>query len=233
MYIVVPSGAFALYKIVNYFSGEDATTSSGGVTTSSGYTKEMKYPALMDAILKGESVGYNDHNYYNPSLRGYVQGKWGNKYSLLTKNLSEYTIGEIMAFQKNSRSTSAGQLWATGRYQIIPSTLLGIYKDAGLKLTDKFSPSNQDKLGMALLRKRPDAWKYLTKKVSDTDTNLLSAAKGIAMEWSSVGVPYDMRGHFKNVVKNESYYARYGGGGDVASTPTEKVQKALKEGRKA
>jgi len=230
MFIVVPSGAFALYKIVNYFSGDNAVTSSGNVKSKSGYTSEMKYPKLMDAVLSGEASGYNDHNYYNPSLRGYVQGKWGNKYSLLTKNLVDYTISEILSFQSNSRNTSAGQLWAVGRYQIIPTTLRATYPSAGLKLTDKFSPSNQDKLGMALLRKRPKTWSYLTKKTNDTATSLNAAALDLAMEWSSIGVPYSLLGHWKvNVAKNESYYKPQ----DRATTPTEKIQNALKESRNA
>jgi len=225
VYILAVGGVYALYKIVTYFSGED-------VDTDSGYTKEMKYPKLMDKILTNESITYNDHNYYKGgTLVGYVQGSFGYKYGGLAKNLSDYTLGEVMDFQKNSRASSYGQLWATGRYQIIPTTLSGTYQSAGLKLTDKYNATNQDKLGMALLKKRPNAWKYLTKQVEDTNKNLLAAAKDIAMEWSSVGVPYDMQGHYKPIKKNESYYARYGGGGDVAKTPTETIQKLLKEAR--
>jgi hypothetical protein len=224
LYLLAAGGIYSLYKIVTYFSGDDLGTS--------GYTKEMKYPDLMDKILLNESGTYNDHNYYkNGNLVGYVQGRFGTKYGALTKNLSDYTLGEVMGFQKNARSSSYGQLWATGRYQIIPTTLAGTYGAAGLKLNDKYSHSNQDKLAMALLKGRTDAWNYLTKKVSDTTANLNAAAKAIAMEWSSVGVPYDMQGFYKWVKKNESYYARYGGGGDVANTRTEDIQKALKKAR--
>jgi muramidase (phage lysozyme) len=226
LYLVAVGGAYSLYKIVTYFSGDDISTN--------GYTKEMKYPKLMDKILENESGTYNDHNYYkNSQLIGYVQGRFGTKYGALTKNLSDYTLGEVMGFQKNARSSSYGQLWATGRYQIIPSTLAGTYVRAGLTLADKYSPANQDKLAMALLQGRTDTWNYLTKKVSDTTANLNAAAKAIAMEWSSVGVPYDMQGHYKWVKKNESYYATYGGSGDVARTKTEDIQKFLKEARKS
>lgn len=225
VYVLAVAGTYALYKMVKYFSGED-------IDTNTGYTTEMKYPKLMDKILTNESVTYNDHNYYKGgTLMGYVQGQFGNKYGALTKNLSDYTIGEVMNLQKNSRASSYGQLWATGRYQTIPITLAGTYQSAGLKSTDLFNATNQDKIGMALLKKRPYAWKYITKQVPDTNANLLAAAKDIAMEWSSVGVPYPMQGHYKYLNKNESYYSRVGGGGDVAKTPTETIQKLLKEAR--
>jgi|694.fasta_scaffold25981_3 hypothetical protein len=227
MYVVVPVGAISLYKIVNYFSG--GGTSDKSVSKATGYTKYMKYPELMNAILKGESNSYNDHNYYNPNLQGYVQGRWGRKYPAFTKNLSDYTIGEIIAFQNQSRSGGAGQLWAVGKYQIIPSTLKGSYAVSGLKLSDKFSPENQDKIGMALLKLRPKAWNYLTKKVGDTQDNLNSAALDIAMSWSSVGVPYALKGFWGvPVTKNESYYKPY----DRATTDTTSIQKYLRTSRK-
>jgi hypothetical protein len=219
--LLAVGGAYSLYKIVTYFSSDD-------IDNKSGYTSEMKYPVLMNAILKGESSGYNDHNYYSPSLNGYVEGKWGRKYGSFTKNLSDYTIGEIIGFQNRSRSGGSGQLWAVGRYQIIPTTLNGSYAIAGLRLTDKFSPENQDKIGMALLKQRPKAWSYLTKRVNDTQENLNSAALDMAMSWSSVGVPYALRGHWGvPVSKNESYYKPY----DRASTDTTLVQNALKKSR--
>lgn len=220
--ILAVGGVYSLYKIVTYFSGEDVS--------ELGFTKEMKYPELMAAILKGESRTYNDHNYYNPSLGGYSEGQWGRKYSALTKDLSEYTIGEIQAFQRNSRSSSAGQLWAVGKYQMIPTTFATMITKAGLKSTDKFSPLNQDKMGMQLLKNRANAWKFITKQVSDNQTNLNAAAFDIAQEWSSVGMPYARMGHWGvPVVKNESYYKPT----DRASNSTESVQKALKEARNA
>lgn len=230
MWVAVPIGTYSLYKIVSFFSKQGGT----GVNTKvveGGYTKKMKYPTLMDTILKGESHSYNDHNYYKGgSLNGYVQGKYGRKYGALLKNLSDYTIGEIMAWQANSRSSDYGQLWAVGRYQIIPVTLKGAVAKAGLKSTDKFSPENQDKLGMALLQGRPNAWKYISKQVPDTAANLQAAAFDLAREWSSVGMPFATTGFWRVPVGvNESYYKP----NDRATTKTEDIQKALKKSRTA
>jgi hypothetical protein len=233
-YVLAVGGVFALYKIVKYFSGDDlkpVKDDEGNKTVITGFTKEMKYPRLMNEILKGESGGYNDHNYYKGgSLGGYVQGKYGRKYSALTKNLSDYTIGQVIQFQNNSRSGQYGQLWAVGRYQIIPTTLTGTYKTAGLKLTDKFSPANQDKLAMALLKGRTSVWNYLTKKVEDTASNRSSAALGIAKTWSSVGVPSANISFWGlPIFKNDSFYAPK----DKATTKTERIQELLKISRGA
>lgn len=232
MYVSLPIGGVSLYVIYRYLTNTGKIkpiVAKKSKLDASGYTKEMKYPALMNVILKGEAGGYNDHNYYTTGsvLRGYVQGKWGTKYSLLKKDMTEYTIGEILGFQSHARD-NVGQLWATGRYQIIPSTLAGNYKAAGLTWSDKYSPENQDKIAMQILKGKPTAWKYLTKQIPDTAANLQAAAFDISQVWSSVGVPYPMRGYWGvPLVKNDSYYKPH----DRGSTTTEKTQTALKESR--
>ena len=86
---------------------------------------------FFDIALAGESKTYNDHNWYtNNGLKGFIEGRGKSPYSLLSKDLSKYTIGEIKSFQSNPRN-SVGQLWATGRYQIIPNTLEGSVKKSG------------------------------------------------------------------------------------------------------
>jgi hypothetical protein len=172
--------------------------------------------------LKGEGKTYNDHNWYSSSgLKGYVQGSYGKPYSLLKKPLSDYTIGEIMNFQSRGRD-NVGQLWATGRYQIIPSTLKGIYQQAGLKTTDLYSPANQDKLGWQLLMNRTPIKNYLTGSVPDTTANLEKASLSMAQIWSSIGVPYFVNGK----LKNQSYYPK-----DKATTKTEEIQASLRSYR--
>jgi len=55
---------------------------------------------FFDVILKGESKTYNDHNWYTPNgLKGFIEGRSSSPYPLLTKPLSEYTIGEVKEFQ--------------------------------------------------------------------------------------------------------------------------------------
>ena len=133
-----------------------------------------------------------------------------------------------MEFQRRARD-NYGQLWATGLYQIIPDTLSTTLASAGVKSSDRYDVETQDKLGMALLRGRPNLWAYLTGKVPDTDANVNKAALDIAMTWSSVGVPYDMRGRRMYIKRGMSYYH---GGGDRAATSPDDVIKALKLSRR-
>lgn len=183
---------------------------------------------FFETILKGESKTYNDHNYYTSGgLRGFIEGAWGKKYSLLNKPLSEYTVGEVIEFQNKSRD-STGQLYATGRYQIIPKTLKSVVQRLGLSLSTKYDKETQDAMGLNLLTERKPTSDYVKSKNEDNKANLENAAKSVSMIWSSVGVPYDMTGHHNWVTKGQSYYHRASGGGDKASVKTELIQEKLK-----
>lgn len=192
-------------------------------------TLQNKLNKFFDVILKGESKTYNDHNYYTwDGLKGHVEGSWGTPYRALDgKKISQLTIGDVKALQSRSRD-SVGQLWATGRYQIIPDTLKGLQNS--LKLSDNvlYDQKTQDAMGYRLLTERKDIRNYIEKKVDDTQENLEKAALQVAMIWSSVGVPFDTQGRHARIVKNQSYYS---GGGDKASVKTEDAQRALKDFR--
>jgi hypothetical protein len=191
--------------------------------------KEEVISNFFDSVLKGESKTYNDYNWYTSGgLRGYIQGQSSSKYPYLKKPLSEYTIGEIKAFQSKPRDAN-GQLWATGKYQIIPSTLKGLISRSGLKDTDLYNKANQDKLGFQLLLGRKALSDYINGRSQDTLANVQNASLDVAKIWSSVGVPFPMKGAIKQLAKNESYYS---GGGDRASTDTEVIQNKLRELRK-
>lgn len=185
---------------------------------------------FFDIALAGESKTYNDHNWYtNSGLKGYIEGRGNSAYPLLSKDLTKLTIGEVKALQSNQRDSN-GQLWATGRYQIIPNTLIGSVKKAGLSDNDLYNEKNQDKLGLSLLDARSSIRKYIRQEIPDTKENLESASLSMAKIWSSIGVPYPLQGRNKFVDKNQSYYA---GGGDKASETTEAVQSALKKLRES
>ena len=196
--------------------------SSGGGLFSSGEWKYSKYPLLWDVILGGESKTWNDYNFYNPSLNSRLRTSDTAPFS--NKNLTEMTINEVMAYQNKSRYSDTGQLWATGRFQIIPDTLKGTVARTGLKGSDKYNEKNQQKLADSLIDVRSALRNYLNGTVADTSANLKAAALDVARTWSSVGIPYNI-GTKKY---NQSYYAK-----DTASVSTEKVQDILKKQRKA
>jgi hypothetical protein len=117
--------------------------------------------------------------------------------------------------QAQSRYGANGQLWATGRYQIIPSTLIYLQKFTGISDSALYGKVTQDRLANALISTKRDLNNYLTGKVADTDANLKAAALAVAQIWSSVGQPSN----------NKSYY------GENAVVSTLDVQKVLKSYR--
>ena len=200
------SGVYLIYRLINKY-------------------KFSKYPLLWDIVLKGESKTSNDYNYYtNSGLKSRLNTK--NTLPFSQKLLTEMSVGEVIGFQSMSRS-GPGQLFATGKYQIIPETLSGFYGKAGLNRGSKYSERNQTKIADALIDAEKTLPKYLNRKIPDTDNNLKLAALDIATIWSSLGVPYSLT-NYKGVYRpyNFSYY-----GGDKASVSTETVQKILRKQR--
>lgn len=180
-----------------------------------GFSFVAKYPRLYALVTKGESKTYNDYNFYNVSgLKSNVAGS-GSKYPLLNRPLSTYTVGQVKDMQAQARYGANGQLWATGRYQIIPSTLIYLQRFTGVSDSALYNKVTQDRLGNALIATKPALNNYLTGKVADTDFNLRAAALAVAQIWSSVGQPSN----------NQSYY------GENATTSTYDVQKVLRSYR--
>ena len=185
---------------------------------NNGYSYAAKYPRLYTLVTRGESKTYNDYNFYTISgLKGNVDGK-GSKYPLIKRPLSTYSIGRVKEMQAENRYGVNGQLHATGRYQIIPTTLIAMQKIAKLSDSATYNQVNQDKLANALILDKKALNNYLTGKVPDTDTNLRAAALGVAQIWSSVGQPSN----------NKSYYDSKG---DKATVSTYEVQKMLRSYR--
>ena len=91
------------------------------------------------------------------------------------------TIGDV------KRAQAAGQFFAVGAAQFIPTTLP--IAQAAAKLPDSalFSPDNQDRMATALLLggKRPALAAYLLGKSDDLD----AAQTDMAKEWASVPLP--------------------------------------------
>jgi len=182
---------------------------------NTGFSYAAKYPRLYALVTRGESKTYNDYNFYTISgLKSNVDGK-GSKYPLLNRALSSYTVGAIKKMQAENRYDTNGQLYATGRYQIIPSTLIFTQKLASISDSAIYDNITQDKLANALIASKSALNNYLTGKVADTDTNLRAAALGVAQIWSSVGQPSN----------NKSYY------GENATVSTTEVQKMLRSYR--
>lgn len=125
----------------------------------------------LDIISKYESPGaeYNAMN-QGTDARGNILGS-GDSKTIIKKALTSMTIGEIIDRQNEKKYPRNANpdlgIHAAGRYQIIGNTLPEAMRGAGLKPTDMFSPENQDKMGIYLLKTGgPGKWEGLKKATS-------------------------------------------------------------------
>jgi muramidase (phage lysozyme) len=147
---------------------------------------------------------------------------YGHNQDKLTKPITEMTLNELMENQKGF--TKAFGSSASGKYQFMKATLEDLQRELGLRGTQIMDPNLQDRLGYHLLRRRGyDRW--VEEKIDDEDFMI-----GLAKEWASFPVPYDMQGHKRKVKKGQSYYA--GDGVNKALIGVDEVKEKLKEARK-
>jgi hypothetical protein len=116
--------------------------------------------------------------------------------------LSKMTVGQVMDLQARK------ELFAVGRYQIIPQTLASLIKAGVAKREDQFSPVIQDKLAMELINRR------LKAAGSDPMQQQLELSK----EFAAIADPRT----------GKSFYE--GKAGNKASISTETMQAALRGG---
>jgi hypothetical protein len=190
------------------------TTALGGALASS----LTGNSPLADLISRGESASAGNYNAAN-----YDGGK--KAYKAGEKDLTGMTIGDLQSAQTNK------EIFAAGRYQIVPKTMKGAVEKLGLKSTDKFDEVMQDRIFNEYLTgvKRPEIQSFLSgNKTADIDAAVLS----LAQEFASVGVPKAMditddHGNRK-LSPGDGYYSGVGGNpkGTASITP-EQARAAL------
>jgi hypothetical protein len=102
------------------------------------------------------------------------------------------TIREVLAWQ--DRIDPLYRSEAAGRYQILEDTLRDLYAEAGMTLDSKFDKAGQDRLAMALLKRR-GLDKFLHGYLS-----VNKFCNELAKEWASLPVVDGPK-------KGRSYYA--------------------------
>ena len=136
------------------------------------------YKPILDLIASKESANDTVHNGYDSLNTGGTDGghtAYGSSTGTkkFQKPLTEMTVEEVMNLQND------GVLHATGRYQIIRSTLANVVRQVGLDpKTTKYDEATQDLLAIHLL------WGRVGKQLS-TDGQALV---GLGQEW--VGLQY-------------------------------------------
>jgi hypothetical protein len=181
---------------------------------------------LLDLIASGEG----DYTSVNRGRAGDSPGDWAKKN--LGKSITEMSIKEVRQHQGGRTSDcwyngtkGKANLFAVGRYQLIPCTLQ--YATASIEDLDVlmlYEPDVQDAFGVFLLFvKRPVLGEYLLGEHDD----LREAGQELAKEFASVPIQYSN----DRCKRGQSYYC-----GDKAGNKShiaiEDVNKALKQVRK-
>lgn len=96
------------------------------------------------------------------------------------KSLTKMTVGEVLAWQDSIDAKYMSE--AAGAYQIMEDTLRGLHQVAGVPLTATYDRDTQDKLAIALLKRR-GLDKYLSGRMSATNFG-----NSLAKEWAGLPV---------------------------------------------
>lgn len=173
------------------------------------------YDSLLDFISSGEG-GYNAMNQGTVGNR--IVGSTQDASIYLGKNLTEMTIEEVIEAQ----SSTPRRLFAAGRYQIIPKTMIQVVAMSGLSKGELFSKQNQDLLGKTLIYGRPKLAAYLGGSSND----IVAAQLDFAKEWASIPSPGPCE-NGTNRCRGTSFY----GSGNKALHSEAEVRQALEDER--
>ena len=158
---------------------------------------------LADLLATGEG-------HYNSVNRGWAGDTPGGARSVFGRDLTTFTVGEIISLQRR------GRIFAVGRYQFIPVTLRYAVNSSAVNTTQLFSEEVQDRLMAALIvYKRPMIITYL----QGNHDNLSRVLDDLAREWASVEYRY-----------GRSYYSRGGNRAKISRAQAAEVLKSIKAG---
>lgn len=144
---------------------------------------------------------------------------YANKQGKLAKPLTEMTLDEVLSAQPGWSKRYGSS--ASGRYQFMRATLLGLRSELHLRGSQKFDGDLQDRLGHHLLIRRGYA-DFMAGKIDRTEFG-----KRLAQEWASFPVLTVCKGAHRQLNRGQSYYA--GDGLNKALVKPEKVEAVLDE----
>ena len=189
---------------------------------------------LKKLIGGAESYG-GDYGIYNfgPSGKGGAKSATpGNrKYSASAYKLIDLTVREVIKIQRDPGG-GEGDVFAAGKYQIIPKTLIGLTGMIDV-LDAKFDATTQEKLGDQLLLNpyRPELKKYLEGTNGGSAENLAGAVQALGMEFASFPIINTSDGTiYGNVTAgtgNKTYYGGQGPNKDITTLSVGDVAKLL------
>ena len=108
------------------------------------------FKPLLDLVASKESTSYGGYDAMNTggAAGGTVAYGSANSKNVFGRGLSQMTVAEVMDLQASNR------VHAAGRYQIIGGTLRDLIKNGAATPNDRFDEATQDKLAVALARRR-------------------------------------------------------------------------------
>lgn len=167
------------------------------------------------SIIQGGESAVNGYNAYNLGSNGNTITAGNQRLELVSM-----TLGEVMAKQRRK------EIFAVGKYQMIPTTLQEGVENLGLSESLKFDRTTQDLLfsGWLMKNKRPAIHAYITGTGPQKEAQVAGA-----MEWASIACPPGTKGHLGHDVSNKSYYD--GHGGNVAHITVDEFLYALNEAK--
>lgn len=125
---------------------------------------------------------------------------FGNNQKKLTKQITAMTLDELIENQRGFTKSFGSS--ASGRYQFMRDTLLGLKTEMKLTGRELFAPDFQDRLAFQLLLRRGYA-KFMAGSLSVT-----AFGDQLAMEWASFPVLSASRqGAHRVVTRGQTYYA--------------------------
>ena len=146
--------------------GEGLVSGENAAPTGTDYTTQPPVPSEAGSPSGGTSGGSSGGGRWKPMLDLISSGEGGYASvnpSLKRPEILNMTISELVQFQYQSKKRDGGSA-AVGRYQfMIPEYAA---KLAGLPMTAKFTPENQDKMAIAYLEKKIKGKEWLAGKIS-------------------------------------------------------------------
>ena len=194
----------------NFFGGGDSGDDGGNDQSSAPAATGGGNASNTFTLIGSGEGGYNSVN------RGTAGDTPGGASSVMGRDLTEMTVDEVVAAQQ------AGELFAVGKYQIIPKTMPGFLDKMGISGDEIFNQSLQEKFPQYVLdHKRPAVGAYLSGKSNDRT----AAIQALSREFAAVGLAYPEAGR----QRGQSRYA--GMSGNKASISPEAMGAALDKDR--
>jgi hypothetical protein len=120
-------------------------------------------------------------------------------------DLVNMTIDEILSQRASSQPDPTKRLFAVGRYQCIPDTLIGACKKLGIPTSSKFDAATQDRIFVEFLSVYGSMGAYLKGSSADDEAALINACSACAGVWASIEDPKLGRGRYDGVGTNNAH----------------------------